>query len=360
MVKASLIWLNYNSLSFIDIALKSIDSLLNLDFDEYEVIIVDNASNDGSFEKIKNYVEEHRPSDVRVKFVISNVNRGYAGGNNLGWEARDPESKYAVFLNNDLIVELESLKKIIDYMEGEENLAAANGILYSLKGSGSRRIYAVGGFVTDLWISGDICYGIPEHECPGIDKPHYVTYADGAYMVVKVDAIRSVCPDGKPFIDETFIYLDDDLLGLILWNRGYRVAYVPVRAGVHLEGMTVGRHGIGFYYFKRASTMRFNIVKTKFYAFRHLYIVRRFIGYSLLSITKWHTREMYMNMLKGVRDGLRAYNLIKNKVGILNLYKAPYVPVSVTGALVEYITFGIRKPYKTVTFDMLKQPQFEE
>jgi len=51
MVKASLIWLNYNSLGFMDIALKSIESVLNLDFDNYEVIIVDNASSDGSFEK---------------------------------------------------------------------------------------------------------------------------------------------------------------------------------------------------------------------------------------------------------------------------------------------------------------------
>jgi len=51
MVKASLIWLNYNSLGFMDIALKSIESVLNLDFNNYEVIIVDNASSDGSFEK---------------------------------------------------------------------------------------------------------------------------------------------------------------------------------------------------------------------------------------------------------------------------------------------------------------------
>jgi glycosyltransferase involved in cell wall biosynthesis len=49
VVEASIIWLNYNSSNFIDIALTSIDSVLNLDFDNYEVIIVDNASSDGSF-----------------------------------------------------------------------------------------------------------------------------------------------------------------------------------------------------------------------------------------------------------------------------------------------------------------------
>jgi GT2 family glycosyltransferase len=93
MVKASLIWLNYNSLNFMDIALKSIESVLSLDFDGYEVVIVDNASSDGSFERIRRFVEEKKSSSIRVKFVRSDANRGYAGGINLGWEARDPLAK---------------------------------------------------------------------------------------------------------------------------------------------------------------------------------------------------------------------------------------------------------------------------
>ena len=67
-----------------DIALKSIESVLSLDFDGYEVVIVDNASSDGSFERIRRFVEEKKSSSVRVKFVRSDTNRGYAGGMNLG------------------------------------------------------------------------------------------------------------------------------------------------------------------------------------------------------------------------------------------------------------------------------------
>ncbi|PVU72999.1 hypothetical protein DDW08_00285 [Vulcanisaeta sp. SCGC AB-777_J10] len=57
MVRASLIWLIYNNSGFIDIALRSAESILNLDFDDYEVVIVDNASSDGSFEVIMRFVE---------------------------------------------------------------------------------------------------------------------------------------------------------------------------------------------------------------------------------------------------------------------------------------------------------------
>jgi len=86
-------------LGFIDIALRSIESALRLDFDDYGVIVVDNASGDGSFERIRRFVEEKKSSSVRVRFVRSDANRGYAGGMNLGWEARDPLAKACVGSN---------------------------------------------------------------------------------------------------------------------------------------------------------------------------------------------------------------------------------------------------------------------
>ncbi|GAB6946701.1 hypothetical protein JCM16161A_08310 [Vulcanisaeta sp. JCM 16161] len=111
VVKASVIWLNYNSMNFIDIALRSLESFLNLDFGDYELIVVDNASTDGSFERIRKFVEEHKPSSVKVKIIRNDRNLGYAGGMNIGWDARDPDSKYVAFANNDLIPTPQSLAK---------------------------------------------------------------------------------------------------------------------------------------------------------------------------------------------------------------------------------------------------------
>jgi glycosyltransferase involved in cell wall biosynthesis len=53
----SIIWVNYNSMSIMDIALRSLKSILELEYPDYEVIVVDNASNDGSFEKIRDLVK---------------------------------------------------------------------------------------------------------------------------------------------------------------------------------------------------------------------------------------------------------------------------------------------------------------
>jgi len=53
--KVSIIWLNYNSSKIMPIVLKSLESIISLDypFDKLELIVVDNGSNDGSFERIK-------------------------------------------------------------------------------------------------------------------------------------------------------------------------------------------------------------------------------------------------------------------------------------------------------------------
>ena len=352
MVRASLIWLNYNSSSFIDIALRSIKSALRLDFDYYEVVIVDNASSDGSFERIRKFIEEKKPSNVRVKFVESDVNRGYAGGMNLGWEARDLEAKYVAFLNNDLILEPSSLRELIDYMEGDDKIAAANGLIYLGDGG---RIYSAGGYATDHWDFDDICRGATEHECPGINKPHYVTYADGAYMLVKAEAIRRTCPDGKPFIDETFLYLDDDLLGLILWNRGYKVAYIPIKSGIHYMSLTTGSGGVGLYYQYRALTIKINIIKTRLthikQLYMQLYLTRRLVGYRFRSLIKQKTR--YSLIPRAVIDGLKLLPIIKKKVGILDLKKAPHVPINVINALFYLIPLKRSR----VTHEMLIQPE---
>jgi len=118
--------------------------LLQLDYDDYELVVVDNSSNDGSFEAIKKFIEGYGSGKAKIKVVRSDVNRGYSGGMNLGWSARDPESKHVAFLNNDLIVKPNSLREIVEFMEAEEDVGAASGLIFFGDG---RTVYSAGGVV---------------------------------------------------------------------------------------------------------------------------------------------------------------------------------------------------------------------
>ena len=342
-----------HSSSFIDIAVRSLESALRLDFDDYEIVIVDNASSEGSLERIRKFVEEKKPSSVKVKFVRSDVNKGYAGGMNLGWEARDSEAKYVAFLSNDLIVEPISLREIIDYMVSDNKIAAANGLIYLGDG---KRIFSAGDYISDNWHMGNICHSSFEHECPGINKQHYVTYANGAYMLVKAEAILRACPAGKPFIDETFLYLDDNLLGLILWNNGYKVAYVPVKSGIHYSGLTTGPSKIGIYYVTRASAIGINTIKTKLTYMKQLYIARRLYGNKLLSLINRQRREEYSIVLKAIKDGLELSPIIEKRAGTLDLERAPHVHVNAINAILDLLLI---KRLDRINHEMLKQPDMQ-
>lgn len=75
--KVSIFWLNYNSLSFIDIVLESLQAVNELDYPNYELIIVDDGSTDGNFKIIRNFVDK---MNVKNKVIRLNKNLGFATG----------------------------------------------------------------------------------------------------------------------------------------------------------------------------------------------------------------------------------------------------------------------------------------
>ncbi|MGC9108589.1 MAG: glycosyltransferase, partial [Infirmifilum sp.] len=315
--------------------LKSLESLYSIDYDNYEIIIVDNASTDGSSEAIEQYVNKRRPSGISVKIVRSDVNKGYAGGMNLGWKAIDKDSRIVAFLNNDLVVEPSSLRQLVEFLIGNEDVGAASGLLYYPDGS---TIYSAGWATDDILSSIGICHGAKYSDCPSAGKPHPVSYADGAYYVAKVDVIRRLGFDGMPFIDETFLYADDLLLSLKLWNSGYGSYYVPVVAGVHYVSLTTRQSGTIKYYPIRAKFIVHSIVKRPFYHLTYIYYLR--VKYSSYLLCKLGI-EKYCTMYKATVDGWRVGQRLKAKYGIIDLSNVPRVrlPSIVT---LSHVFFPVR------------------
>lgn len=106
-------WNNYPDTS------ECIDSLLQLSYDEFDVIVVDNGSADVSGERLQ---EEYE--DVTVLFTDRNL--GFGGGNNRGiQEAMNRGADYIWILNDDVLVpETDSLDVLVEQMESEPSMAA--------------------------------------------------------------------------------------------------------------------------------------------------------------------------------------------------------------------------------------------
>ncbi|MBK8382120.1 MAG: glycosyltransferase [Ignavibacteria bacterium] len=98
-----------------------ITSLFNQTFTDFEIIFVDNNSSDGSYDFMKeNYDSE------KISLIRSEINLGFAGGNNLGF--RHCKGELIVLLNNDTVTDKHWLKGLVECIESDEK----TGIVQSL------------------------------------------------------------------------------------------------------------------------------------------------------------------------------------------------------------------------------------
>jgi len=113
----SIIVLNWNGLDFLE---KCLQSLVCLDYANYEIIVVDNDSNDGSPE----IVTKHFPD---VKLIVNKRNLGFAGGNNVG--IRASKGDLIALVNNDISVDRKWLRELVTVAVSSERIGIVSGIV---------------------------------------------------------------------------------------------------------------------------------------------------------------------------------------------------------------------------------------
>jgi GT2 family glycosyltransferase/glycosyltransferase involved in cell wall biosynthesis len=109
MSKASLIILTYNNLDYTRMCLDSIYAKTGVA--EYEIIVVDNASGDGTPDFLRTYAE----TKPNLRLILNSTNLGFSRGNNQG--AAEAAGEYLVFLNNDVVVTEGWLSTLIAYLQ---------------------------------------------------------------------------------------------------------------------------------------------------------------------------------------------------------------------------------------------------
>lgn len=199
--------LNYNGIQYLKDCL---DSILATDYENFEVIVIDNASIDGS----PDFIKKNYP---QIKLVENEKNYGFAKALNIN--SHSIRSEYLVFLNNDVKVEPNWLKILISCMEQNPKVAAANPKMLFLQNrkqvnsaGGNCDIYGVG------WNRGN-----GEVDNGQYDKVEEVFYANGAALVIKKIAWLSV----GSFDEDYFLYGEDLDWCWRARLKGFEILYVP-------------------------------------------------------------------------------------------------------------------------------------
>jgi GT2 family glycosyltransferase len=217
MSRASVIVLNWNGQRFLK---ECLASLTEQTFKDFDTILVDNGSTDGSVE----YVRQEFP-EVRV--IALNHNAGFAGGNNVGIRASTGE--YVALLNNDTKAHprwLDSLKTALD-AHPDMGFCASKILLYDQPG------------VIDS--AGDLFYTCGVGEKRGRSEKDDERFAElvpvfGACAAAALYR-RQMLEDIGLFDEDFFAYAEDVDLSFRAQLAGYQCLFVPdALVYHHLQG----------------------------------------------------------------------------------------------------------------------------
>lgn len=202
-------------------------SLRALDYpsDLLDIVVVDNASVDGSVQ----WLDQEAPE---VRCIQCRQNHGFAGGVNVGVEASQGE--VLAFLNTDMRVEPMWLRELVAPISmGEAECTSSltlswNGKVVNFGGS-AMNFHGIGWQV-----------GMDDPDIDRYRKSGDSLFACGGAMAI----LRKVYEDSGRFDEDFFAYYEDVDLGFRLWVLGYRVLYVPSSVAYHHHMSTSRRIGV--------------------------------------------------------------------------------------------------------------------
>lgn len=215
---------NWNGESFLD---RCLAALLVQTVTPYAIILVDNASRDGSLEIVRRF-----PS---VRLISQEANTGFARGNNLVIDAASDESEWIALINPDAFADPRWLEALLAAAEshpefdvfGSKLVNAADSSL--LDGTGDA--YHISGLA---WRTA---HGVPVATLGESGGEIFSPCAAAALYR------RSALLDVGGFDEDFFCYAEDVDLGFRLRLAGYRCLYVPQSVAHHVgSGTTGGQH----------------------------------------------------------------------------------------------------------------------
>ncbi|WP_286878091.1 glycosyltransferase family 2 protein [Methanosaeta sp. UBA458] len=213
----SVIVLNYNGKGFLNSCLSSLASQTYSDF---EVIVVDNGSRDGSPE----YIEENYPW---VRLAKNEENLGFAGGTNVG--IRAAKGEFIITLNNDSRADSRFIEELIKPMADPEVGVCAAKMLFP-----DGRINSAGICISRSGAAWD--RGMFE---PDRGQYEFVEEVFGACAGAALYR-REMLDEIGLFDEDFFLYLEDVDLAFRARLAGWKCLYVPGARVIHHHGGTAG------------------------------------------------------------------------------------------------------------------------
>jgi GT2 family glycosyltransferase len=236
-VLLSILIVNFNGKDYLGPCFDSICKHVTV---PYEIIVVDNASHDGSVE----YVTCSYP---KINLIANKFNLGFAAGNNLA--ARSAKGKYLLLLNNDTLL-LGDLKDSIALLSSDLSIGALG---CRMRGRANEYRHSAGHFPSPLRLlsfatlfnrSGPFKNGDFRADCETL---YEVDWVEGSFILTRSELWQSLCGMDEDY----FMYVEDIDFCKRVNDSGYRVVYFPFLSFLHYGGYSSSRLGLLIKGFRR-------------------------------------------------------------------------------------------------------------
>lgn len=193
--------------------LECLQSLRQQDYPAVETIVVDNASNNGSLERIRENFPE-------VTLIENEQNLGFAAGSNVGIQALlERGFDYVLLLNDDTEIAPDMLSRLVEVAEGHPDIGIVGPRIFYFEPSDV--IWSAGGSIDRYGAARHL--HVDEKGKSAASAPTDVDYVTGCGMLIK----RSVL-DTVGVLDERFFaYFEETELCARARRAGYRIVFVP-------------------------------------------------------------------------------------------------------------------------------------
>ncbi len=312
--KVAIILLNYNRWRD---TVECIESLLNINYINYQIIVCDNHSTDDSFYRLRRWAENNaadfyfinlendflpeKSVKSRLIFIETVSNRGFAGGNNIAIEfALKNKAEYILLLNNDTTVDADFLAPLVEACEKDPEIGMAGGKIYYY--DHPERIWAAGGGMISLFSAESRHFGLNETDNEVNSAPADLDYITGCLLFIRSKVIK----EASLMDEKYFLYYEESDWAWRVKKAGYKIRYIPGSKIYHKVSAAVGSGGdLLIKYYMARNQIYF--VKKNFTGFQKysalLYAVMKNVLRVVFHFVKGNIKKSNI-IRKALRDGL--------------------------------------------------------
>ncbi|MGV8058371.1 MAG: glycosyltransferase family 2 protein [Smithellaceae bacterium] len=237
-IDISVIIVNWNTKALLKNCLHSVyQTINNINF---EIIVVDNASSDGSMKML----EQNFPEAIRI---CNQENKGFGAANNQAFAVM--KGKYALLINTDAVLTPHAVSKLWEFAESNAYAAIVCGQLLNADASKQNSIASFPGLLTLATNTSLLEYLFPK-QFPSKrykqDRPIEVDSAIGACMLIRKKALD----EAGVFDERYFFFFEETDLAYAMHQAGWKTYHIPDAYIYHLQGQSIGnnlRSRIEFY-----------------------------------------------------------------------------------------------------------------